>query len=229
MSHPKTVHTIRQGINTKVFHSKERETSRSCVISKFAQLKTLDPLLLWVGRMVDLKRLDVLIEAVALMRQKGHSATLAMVGDGPERATIERLVAERKLTDHVVFVGATSPESLGVWYRAADVTVLASESEGLPNVLRESLACGTPFVSTDVGSITEIADDRYSELVPVHDHVALAGGIIKVIEGEHRQHAAQYVPRSWSEMAEDLIALFQSCHKTGDQNGQVSEVTCHAY
>ncbi len=92
-------------------------------------------------------------------------------------------------------MGPVSHDQLADWYRAADLTVLCSESEGLPNVLRESVACGTPFVSTEVGSIKEIADPDYSELVPKHDAAALARGIETVLSGPHRAAAQNYQPR----------------------------------
>ena len=73
------------------------------------------------------------------------------------------------LSTHITFIGPRVHDELPDWYRAADLTVLPSHSEGLPNVLRESLACGTPFVATNVGGISEIAHPDYSLLVPAED------------------------------------------------------------
>jgi glycosyltransferase involved in cell wall biosynthesis len=88
------------------------------------------------------------------------------------------------------------------------MTVLSSQSEGLPNVLRESLACGTPFVSTDVGSIREIAAPGCAELTTPGDWQAFADAIEKVLDGPHRSAAQDYEPRTWSECALEVAALF---------------------
>ena len=132
-----------------------------------------------------------------------------LLGEGPCRTEWEQLAIREGVADLVQFIGPVGHDRLANWYRAADLTVLCSESEGLPNVLRESVACGTPFVSTDVGSIREIAEPQFSELVPVHDATALAWGIQTVILGTHAEAAKQFVARSWSETANDTQALFE--------------------
>jgi glycosyltransferase involved in cell wall biosynthesis len=63
------------------------------------------------------------------------------------------------------------------WYRSADLVVLPSNSEGVPNVLVEAAACGIPFVATRVGGIPEIAHLSAGELVPPGDPAALAGAM----------------------------------------------------
>ncbi|MCA9076403.1 MAG: glycosyltransferase [Planctomycetaceae bacterium] len=222
-----SVHTITQGINTELFHANGRKESRIRVADEYTSLASDRPVLLWVGRMVEVKRLDVLIETAALLQARGRDFTLALVGDGPERSKVEALASERRLQDRVLFTGAVAPDSLGVWYRAANVTVLSSESEGLPNVLRESLACGTPFVSTRVGSIAEIADERYSVLVLPQSPDALAEGIEDVLDGAHRQNAMEYQPRTWSEMADDVVRLFRECGATDASSEATEQVSCH--
>jgi glycosyltransferase involved in cell wall biosynthesis len=105
-------------------------------------------------------------------------------------------------------MGPVGHDRLADWYRAADLTVLCSKSEGLPNVLREAVACGTPFVSTDVGSIREIAEPQYAELVAMNSPMAFAEGIRTVLNGTHAAAAKQFIPRTWAETARDTVALF---------------------
>lgn len=134
--------------------------------------------LVWVGRMEPVKGLDVLLRAFARVRATAPAVQLHLVGDGSLRPKLEALAAELQVRDGVHFAGSVAPESLGHWYRAANLTVLSSHSEGLPNVLRESAACGTPFVSTDVGGVSEIADPDHDRLVPKADPAAFAAAVL---------------------------------------------------
>ncbi|MBX3438819.1 MAG: glycosyltransferase [Planctomycetaceae bacterium] len=205
------VHTIRQGINPKLFFSGDRSTIRAQLAASQPPLAGVRPLLLWVGRMVPVKRLDWLLAGAEELRRRGRDFILCLAGDGPLRREMEQLTADLGLASCVHFAGSLAPESIGDWYRAADVTVLSSESEGLPNVLRESLACGTPIVSTDVGSVKEIADRRTSVLTPPGDAAALADAIERVLDGPYQTSARESLTRTWSDMAADVARLLEDC------------------
>jgi len=87
------------------------------------------------------------------------------------------------LKDHVLIAGPQPHAELARWFSAADATVLATQSEGWPNVLLESLACGTPAVATRVGGTSEIVrDGRDGLLVPYGDGQALARAIGQALE-----------------------------------------------
>jgi glycosyltransferase involved in cell wall biosynthesis len=136
--------------------------------------------LLWVGRMVPVKGLDVLLEALESLRDQG--CHLYLIGDGPLRGGLEARSGSRGLSGCVSFVGPVEHDRLADWYRAADLTILPSHSEGIPNVLRESLACGTPFVASRVGGVSELADGGGGRLVEPGDARALADAIIGALE-----------------------------------------------
>jgi glycosyltransferase involved in cell wall biosynthesis len=135
------------------------------------------PVVLWVGRFVRVKGLEILIEAIRQLTRVERDVRVYLVGAGPEMERVRRLAGQQGLGEVVRFAGPVPHDQLVQWYRAADLTVLASHSEGVPNVLLESIACGTPFVATRVGSIPEIADPTIDRLVPPGDPAALSGAM----------------------------------------------------
>ncbi len=139
------------------------------------------PVLLWVGRLTPVKAVDVLLRAAATLRDRHAGLRVCLVGDGEQAASLRALADELGITSHVNWAGAVLHADLPDWYRAAVVTVLTSLSEGVPNVLLESVACGTPFVASHVGSIPEIADPRCDRLVPVGQVQAFADSIDEVL------------------------------------------------
>ena len=220
-SDPSRVHTIYQGVDDELFCPGDAEAARQKL-----SLPTDRRLLLWVGRMVAVKGLDTLIAAFDLARQRQSDLHLLLVGDGPLRTAVQADVERRGLGNHVTFAGAQLPSQLPDWYRAADLCVLSSWSEGLPNVLREAVACGRPFVSTDVGSVREIAESQagspFAELVPVGDSAAMAVAIERVLRPEYLS-VAQSVPcRSWRDTAHDLVSLLRHLHVGHVSNVPVS-------
>jgi len=108
-----------------------------------------------VGRLVEVKRHDLLLRAFAALRSAGkHARTwLLLVGDGPERNRLENLAASLQINDRVVFAGY-QPEPAWL-YQAIDLFVLTSRHEGLPLVLLEAWASGLPVVASAVGAIPQ--------------------------------------------------------------------------
>ena len=81
---------------------------------------------------------------------------LVIVGEGPERAAIEALARERRVADRVRLLGHVRQDRLPDIYSAADLLLLVSTHEGWPNVLLESMACGTPVIASDIDAIADI-------------------------------------------------------------------------
>jgi len=169
---PERLEVFARGVDRSRFHPGDRSMARVKL-----HLPTDRPILLWVGRMVPVKGLDVLLVAMADPSLAAHRPLLVLVGDGPERARLMELASTLKLSEQVRWVGRVGHDDLPDWYRAADLQVLASHSEGVPNVLLEGLACGTPFVATDVGSVADLAPVPDTMLVPPDDAPALSARI----------------------------------------------------
>jgi glycosyltransferase involved in cell wall biosynthesis len=174
-------------------------------------LPTDRPIMLWVGRMVPVKGLDILLKSwPAAARHIAHPL-LILIGDGQERASLERQAAA--FGDTVQFVGDVAHDALPDWYRAADCVVLPSRSEGVPNVLLEGLACGTPFVASAVGGIVELRDSE-SVTVPAEDSVALIAALLVRLEDPPmtRRSSAVIVDRNMAVAAlrSELIAMLDT-------------------
>lgn len=136
--------------------------------------------LVTVGTLKAQKNHRLLLQAFAQVAPE-LDAALVILGEGGLRATLEQDMQDLVLKGRVVLPGFhTDPTP---WYQAADLFVLSSDFEGLPTVLIEALACGTPVVSTDCphGPAEILEQGRYGELVPVGDADALAAGIRRAV------------------------------------------------
>lgn len=200
---PEQVRTIYQGVDPAVFHHGDQQAARQKL-----GLPADEQTLVWVGRMVPIKGLELLIESCVQLKQTHPRCRLHLLGDGPCKSLVQQQAAELGLTDMVHCHGAVPPEQLADWYRAADATVLSSHSEGLPNVFREALACGSPFVSTSVGSITEIADPAYSLCVNSRDPRQFGAALRTILDPAYRIAAGAYQPRTWDQCAAEVTHMF---------------------
>lgn len=196
------VRTIRQGVNPQLFQPGSKAQSRR-LLGLHADAKVL----VWVGRMVPVKNLDLLVDAMRIALEACPDIVLHLVGDGPSRTALKARVASEGLVDSIRFEGPIGHDRLPDWYRAADAVVLSSASEGLPNVLRESLACGTPFVATDVGDIREIARPEFARLVASGDAPAMAEAIGEILKPQYGHAARTHNPRDWDACAREFSEL----------------------
>jgi len=197
------LHVVRRGVDLDRFCPGDRASSR-----RRLGLDSKKLVLLWVGRMVRVKGLDVLIDACGRLQRGGLDFALYLAGDGPLRKDLAARAVATGVAGRVVFAGVVQHGDLPDWYRAADVTVLPSRSEGVPNVLLESTACGTPFVASDVGGIAEVADPLLDRLVPAENADALAKAITDVA-GVRTTTPRRFTPVSWGESAASLEEVFR--------------------
>ena len=138
-------------------------------------------LIVCVGRLSREKDQRTLLRAMTLMPPE-RPWRLAIVGDGPERAALEAFARSHGLADRTVFVGYVADPF--AWMMRARVVVLPSIYEGLPCVIMEALACGTPVVCTDCphGPREILEGGRYGTLIPVGDAAAMAAAIVAALD-----------------------------------------------
>lgn len=146
-----------------------------------------NPYVLYVGRLDIGKGVEELIEAaeIIVQRQPDTDLHFVFVGKGPLLTKLRSLVAKKGLERHVEFrghFGADRRDELVELYRQASVFVLPSHHEGMPTVLLEAMATGTPSISTAVGGALEVVTDGENALlVPPRDPGVLADTIMRVI------------------------------------------------
>lgn len=139
--------------------------------------------LLCVGRLVPAKGQHVLLDALALLARRGRHPHLTLVGDGPDRASLENHAQHLRLKDSVRFAGAVNQEVVLGLYERADAFVLPSFAEGLPVTLMEALATGLACVATRIGGVPELIDDgEHGLLVAASDSEGLADAIERLMD-----------------------------------------------
>ncbi|MEC7257751.1 MAG: glycosyltransferase [Pseudomonadota bacterium] len=148
-----------------------------------------DPLhILSSGRLVEKKGFHVLIEACALLAERGFAFHCTIGGSGPEAEPLRALIAEKGLGDHVTLEGtAITQEDLPGFMYSGDVYCLPcvwakdNDVDGLPVMLMEAMACGLPAVSTELVGIPDLIEDGETGLlVPTEDAAALADALVRL-------------------------------------------------
>jgi len=171
------------------------------------------PLILTVGNLHEHKGQRLVLEAFSLLSERFEDARLVIVGDGPDREILRSSVERAGLQDRVCLAGVVPNEDLARWYSAADVTVLASSREGWPNVLLESMACGTPVVASRVGGVPEIIQDPVAgRMVGERTADGFASAIEQLLSDRpDRRLIRAYAERfSWDRTSHSQLALFRS-------------------
>jgi glycosyltransferase involved in cell wall biosynthesis len=198
---------VPNGVDHKKFHPIPKQTAR-----RKLGLPLNHRILLSVGGLVPRKGFDVVIKAlkIAIEDFGRNDLFLVIVGEGSQRTQLENLIELSGLEDRVLLVGTIPHEELYVWYSAADLFCLASSREGWPNVLLESLACGTPVVATEVWGIPEIIRREDIGLLSEREPAIMASRIREAIQkdwdGEAiRRYAATF---TWSATAARVHEVF---------------------
>lgn len=202
------ISVIPNGIDTDRFYIQDKVLSR-----KKLNLPTEKKILLTVGHLVENKGFHIIIDAVNEILKIRKDILLIIIGNGIFRKYIENQIHKLGIDKHVMLLGQKPNNELSVWYSSADIFCLASQTEGCPNVLIESIACGTPVVATDVGGVSEIVTSSdYGRLLNERKKEAFVEGILSVLEKKwNKSHFNDFSKnRTWDNVADKLIGVFES-------------------
>jgi colanic acid/amylovoran biosynthesis glycosyltransferase len=146
-----------------------------------------------VGRLVPAKGQHILLRALLLLQTKGHNLHLRLIGDGPDRTSLEDAVRRSDADTMVTFCGALNHDETRKQLAEADIFALASFAEGIPIALMEAMAMGIPCVSTNVAGIPELIRHNIDGLlVPASSVEALAEAIeALIVDADLRGRFAQ--------------------------------------
>jgi glycosyltransferase involved in cell wall biosynthesis len=205
------------GVDSDRFHPNNR------IQGYFKRYNIPGPVILFVGRLAEKKGVHYLLQAMTIPELRRLSCHLVVVGDGPERMSLERLRLELKLDSMVHFIGSLDHVALPELYASADlfcapsVVARSGDVDGLPTVILEASASGLPCISSPVGGIGDfIESGKNGLLVPPADVPALAGALGYLLRNpvqwesmarEARNAALAY---SWPVIAERFSSIYQA-------------------
>jgi glycosyltransferase involved in cell wall biosynthesis len=170
-----------------------------------------------VTRLVPIKNLPMMLDAIAHVRRRRGDVVLVLVGEGPQLPVLEARARELGIADAVRFIGYVRQEDTAAWYRTSDVFALSSDFDNSPNVVLEAMACGLPIVATDVGGLREyVTPPDNGMLTPKGDAVAFAAALLSYLENDDharavgRHNRGDAVSRfSWSASAARMRAVYE--------------------
>jgi glycosyltransferase involved in cell wall biosynthesis len=154
--------------------------------------------LLYTGRLSKAKNVDVLLRAAARVRAAGHDVTATIIGTGPERESLGALASSLGIADRVEFTGGIAFEQVIDHLAAADVLVLASETEGWPKSIAEGMAFGLACIGSNVGFVPQMLEGRGFAVAP-RDEDALTAALLKIAESPDRLAGMRQSAAVWAQ------------------------------
>jgi glycosyltransferase involved in cell wall biosynthesis len=176
-----------------------------------------EKIILYVGSLIPRKGLKYLLDAAPEVFRVLPNYRIVMIGDGPQKADLERQVEQLSVGDRVTFIPFRPSDEIREWMQRAQVLVLPSLEEGMGVVLLEAMACGTPVIGCRVGGIQDVITPEVGALVPPADADSLSATLCDVLSNPSRwtnlSHAARDRAEKhydWDVIAAQFTALYDS-------------------
>ena len=170
-----------------------------------------------VGRLTKQKNLDVVLEAMARLKQDGVAVRLKLIGNGPEREVLERRARNLNVIDRVKFLGAVQPREVPAAIGNADVTVFAATDEGFGLAAAESLMLGIPVVAVESGGGVRdvVPSSGPGRFVPAGDAASMAKAVVDFLNNEQSRRLAAEAGRALKKRLDpDQVAqVFESTYR----------------
>jgi glycosyltransferase involved in cell wall biosynthesis len=205
----KKITVIPNGVDLKLFDS--------------IQVKKVPNQVLYVGRLVDFKHVDWLIQSFAIVLKEVPGAKLKIVGGGPEREKLEELVKKLGLRARVTFTGLTPTyEAVTRYYKESEVFVLPSTVEGEAIVLKEAMAAGLPLIAMNIsgsGVLSLVRDKENGFLLEPRRPEIIAEKIVQLLRDEKMRRKMGEIGRKfvekfdWDIIADRTLEVYQEAFK----------------
>ena len=170
------IHVIHGGVDVERLSSRPEREARKLLR------------ILCVARFEEVKGHTYLVEACRILKERGVPFECGLVGDGPLLSQVEEQILQSSLSGEVLLLGALPYDEVIEQYSRADAVVLATaptangKREGIPNTLKEAMACGVPVVATASGGVPELVDEGCGILVRPRDAAAIANALQRLYE-----------------------------------------------
>lgn len=203
-----SVRVIGNGIDPERFNPVDPIEAR-----RHLELPETGQVLVSVGGLIPRKGFHFLIPAVAQIASRFPGLRVYILGEGEYRSRLQSLIRGFNLQEQVFLVGNVPNEELRYWFSAANVSCLLSSREGWPNVLQESLACGTPVVATRVWGAPEVIVSPDLGLLVEQNSAAIAVALESALNKTwNREAIARHAgERTWAVVAKEVEDYLNLC------------------
>ena len=203
------ISVVPNGVDVNKFYCLSKEAAR-----RELGIPENRKVILSVGNLIPRKGFDLLIKAIKILiaRFDLDNLYVLIVGEGPSKRELAKLISALGLDDEVRLVGAVPHKDLHRWYSAADLSCLTSSREGWPNVLLESLACGTPVVAAKTWGVPEVITSDQIGLLAERTEEAIAEAMLLALGKQWRiESLVGYAKKhTWEHTALGVLCVFQT-------------------